>query len=755
MKKIKKTTKLNKKKLIVCLIIFVIIISIIIIFTKKAPIKIFNKNKQEEFVRFEYEKIDFKLNDDYSYTFDGLVKVNELNGIETVTYTKNGEEITLNCNGKNKVAIDYQVHEDEEYTFKIKPINQSERTETLKVERKVAGKDTYKEIDGVYVNTPFLEDFNTKYTRYLSKTSNDTLKPENWINKEEPQNWYSYKDKNWANIYVECEGVEIYYVWIPRYMYKLDEETQRSDVKFVDVYNNYKNADTGEELTCNELIEQGYQLPEAFNFGDKNATAISGYWVSKYQLSESSQFKLDYNMATSPNSIVVSNFKNNMDNTAIKFTYAINGEIKNTKSQLDDYTFSELTEDETYTVNITALNENDEIVGSMTKTVEPTEVNPPDLSGFDPDTTFYVYWDENGIEHNEIPISRSAPNEWYNYTYSNWANIVTRNNGLEIYYVWIPRYQYALKQTSQRSNVKFIIGTGTETTNGYQIPDAFWFDKNDDGIAQDDEQLTGYWASKYQLSIEESNAKISAELAASGNSIIVKDITGTALKTKDNEGNEIDANLKYEYYLNGDLVHNGTAYNEHYTYSGLNINTTYVINIIARDANTNKYVGAITKKVITKVANDPDLSSFKSNNGLKEKTYYCIYDENGNNIIEYKSINQDAPSNWYDYSESKWANIVVTDGNINGNQINDATSTAYFTWVPRYEYSIASSLQDWSNRDTSNARTDVIFVNGRDNATHNGYIIPDAFWFDKNDDGEKQDDEQLTGYWITKYQLTD
>ena len=37
------------------------------------------------------------------------------------------------------------------------------------------------------------------------------------------------------------------------------------------------------------------------------------------------------------------------------------------------------------------------------------------------------------IEHNEIPISKEAPEKWYNYTYSNWANIVTRTNGLESY----------------------------------------------------------------------------------------------------------------------------------------------------------------------------------------------------------------------------------------------------------------------------------------------------------------------------------
>ncbi len=217
-------------------------------------------------------------------------------------------------------------------------------------------------------------------------------------------------------------------------------------------------------------------------------------------------------------------------------------------------------------------------------------MNPPDLTGFDKDTTFYVYWDENGVEHNEIPISQDPPSQWYNYTYSEWANIVTRNDGMESYYVWIPRYQYSLDQTSERSNVQFILGTGTETLTGYQIPEAFTW--GDDG----EKQLTGYWMSKYQLSTEEATARINAEISAGGNVIRIGDITGTALTIEDGSGNSVPVSMKYEYYLNGNKVHDGTSATEKYSYTGLSLNTTYTVNIIARNASTNEYVGAITKK---------------------------------------------------------------------------------------------------------------------------------------------------------------
>ena len=747
-----KFKKIKNKKLLV--IIPIIIISLIILIPLINYITKINgeKKKAEELSEFYWESKMFTVNDDYSYTFLCLVTVQEVEGIDTITYQKDGKEVTVNGNGKQKIAIDFNAKESTDYEFKIKPIGKKEKIKILNQKRKFSGDGTYKLVNGVYVNTPFLDNFNQKYTRYLTPKDEQTLEPSNWIYDSEPDSWYDYNNQKWANVYVETEGVEAYYVWVPRYVYKLDQDTQRSDVKFVDVYNNYTDASSGQTTTFKELLEQGYQLPEAFTWGDNDATEISGYWISKYQLSELAQFNIDYNMTAGKTSIVVSNFTNNVSEKAASYTYALNGQIKNTSNTLEDYTFTGLTENESYIVNVTALDANGAIVGSMTKTLEPTEVNPPNLEGLDPDTTFYVYYDEDGTEHNEIPISKDAPSNWYNYTYSNWANIVVRNDGLETYYVWIPRYQYKLNQTSQRSDVKFILGTGTNTETGYQIPEAFWWDKNDDGKEDEGEQLTGYWITKYQLSREEKNARITAELSPASDCIHVKDITGTLLQTTSSDGTTEDVPLKYEYYLNGDLKHEGTSSTENYTYTGLNINTTYTVNIIARNSSTNAYVGAITKKVTTKAANDPDLTSFRSNKDLKARTYYVVYD--GDTISQYVPIEQGAPSNWYDYSQSRWANIVVTDGNVSGNTITDATTTSYFVWVPRYEYKILNSVNDWSNLDTSNARSDVKFLNGTDNNADDGYQIPEAFWWDKNDNGTEEDGEQLTGYWISKYQLS-
>ena len=143
-------------------------------------------------------------------------------------------------------------------------------------------------------------------------------------------------------------------------------------------------------------------------------------------------------------------------------------------------------------------------------------------------------------------------------------------------------------------------------------------------------------------------------------------------------------------------------------------------------------------------SNKPDLTGFNA-----DQTYYVLYDGDGNETIgdKVKNNGNNAPSNWYNYSESKWANIVVTDGTVSGGQITGATKTTYFTWIPRYEFKITSSQQ----AQPASARTEVRFLQGTSKDTDVGYQIPDAFWFDKDSNGTEDDGEQLTGYWVMKY----
>lgn len=720
--------KLNKKILLIIIVLMLLGSCVTTLTVHTVHQKRMNEIREKSL--FEYE-IKECLDDDLEI-YQILLKINSIYGIETIKYTdqNTGEEIQLKAHGKMSVAIDYVVKDRTNYEFKIALKDKEEQTENFYFEiPRIKG--NYTLVNGLYTNEPDLTGYVKENTRYLYPTSEDNLLPGNWITDDKPQNWYDYKNQKWANIYVETNGVESYFVWIPRYVYKKDNNNstsgnQRMDVKFVNTYNEYIDGETGKITEWKELQEQGYQLPEAFSWENSSdePLIIPGYWVSKYQLKDLGNYKIDYNLAASKEIFNLSNYTNNT--TASKYTYAINGQIVYESESLEDYSFINGTPDQDNTINVTALDENGNIIGSMTKKIKFIQVNPPDLTGFDKDTTFYVYWDKEGKEHNEIPISQEPPKGWYNYTYSEWANIVTRNDGLESYFVWIPRYQYALDQTSKRSNVDFILGDGPATRTGFQVPEAFsWGDNNE-------KQLTGYWVSKYQLKTEPYIPLIDAQITAGSNIIRIGNITGRILTTQDSTGTTVDVPLKYEYYINGTKVHEGRDATENYIYTGLEMNTTYTINIIARNYENNEYCGAITKKIKTIEPYAPDLTGFN-----KDETFYVIYNEDGTEK-ERISIKEDMPSNWYDYSERKWANIVTT---ANGTE-------SYFVWIPRYEYRI---LADRYNEALTNKRTDVNFIT-KDITNNNcttGYKVPEAFTWGDGDGN----DVELSGYWISKYQL--
>ena len=725
--------KINlKNKKLVLLIVMLVILAVVLGMTGTITKIIDNIRKAEKIQEMTYKiyKVDYN-------EADAVITFEDENGINTITY----EDNILYCNGNTKVAIDYKLKDLTTYNFKVKYTNNEEKDFTIEFEiPRIKGLYTLN--NGIYVNEPDISTgFVPEKTRYMYLNDDGNLVPGNWIVEDAPENWYDYKNQEWANIYVEDEGLDSYYVWIPRYCYKIDTENsitgnERMDIKFINVYNEYIDAETGEKTTWDKLQEQGYQIPEAFSWEaqyNENCafTIIPGYWMSKYQLSELESYIIDYAAIVDLTTIEVTDIKLNTTKTVATYMYSIDGKTVHTSATAENYTFTDVPEGNK-SINVTALDENGEIIGSMTKTFEVAEPNEPDLTGFDKDTTFYVYWDEDGNEHNEIPISMDPPSEWYNYTIANWANIVTRNDGVESYYVWIPRYQYKLNDVSERSYIKFIKGTSTDTDENYQIPEAFWWDNNGDGIQDEGEQLTGYWMSKYQLSSEESTPRINAEMSVGSSLIRINDITGTLITDAETNG----ISVKYEYYINGTKVHEGTSSTENYIYENLNMNTTYTINIIARNSTTNEYIGAVTKKIKTNAPYAPDVSSFD-----KDTTYYVIYDDEGNET-ERISIKETPPSNWYDYSAQKWANIVTT--------ANDTET--YFVWIPRYEYKI---LSDRTNLSTENRRIDVNFITTditNDNATA-GYKVPEAFWWDNNADGIEDENERLTGYWISKYQL--
>ena len=575
----------------------------------------------------------------------------------------------------------------------------------------------YELVKGIYLCTPVLnKGFVSEKTRYLEVNSQGNLTPGNWIQNNPSENWYDYSQSQWANILVENNGQEVYYTWIPRYCYKLDTSAQRSDVKFIDTDNNYMDEE-GNVTSWETLQAEGYKVPEAFTF---DGQTLPGYWAMKYTAGDiTTPSTINYDMSVSSGVISLKNITLNTTitsaNPITKYTVALNGKIVQTIENSDEISnigsqvikISNLKSGDN-TVNITGLNAGGEEVGSMTKVYSPAIANKPDLSGFNEETTFYVTYDENDNEHSTVPISQDMPQYWYEYGESRWANIVTRNNGLETYYTWIPRYEFILDKTNQRSTVKFLTGTAA-AESGYQVPEAFTFDG---------QELTGYWVMKYTAG-DATAPKFDTEVTATSSSIKTKGITGTA---------KADGQV-YKYYINGEYKGEKTSASDYFEFTGLSAKTKYTIQVEIRNSSTDEYLGSVVKQISTIDANKPDLTGFNA-----DCTYYVLYDDQGNETIgdKIKNDGSNMPNNWYDYSQSKWANIVVQ---ANG-------KTTYYTWIPRYEYMITAG----QSSQTSIGRTEVRFLSDTSEETDEGYKIPEAFTFDN---------KKLTGYWVMKYTAGD
>ncbi len=573
------TKNLSKKKIIIFAIILLIcIISIIMSVGTKIRKQII-KAEMEKKPLLEYEIKNKENNGKY----DILVKINSADGLETVKYIseKTKEEVEINCHNKMKIAIDYQVEDLHDYNFIIKKTEQEETTEVLHFEiPRIQG--TYSNINGIYSNEPDLTGYNKNYTKYLSVEDDGTLTNSNWISEEKPSNWYDYKNSKWANILVEENGQETYYTWIPRYCFKLDQEAERSDVKFIDIYNNYTD-EQGNVTNWETLEEEGYQVPEAFEFDNKY---IPGYWAMKYTAGERDTYTINYETTASKKQIFIRNIKIDTSEEIAKYVYAVNGNVIKESTTAEDINY-EISTENVNIVNVTAVNSAGEIIGSMTKECKQAKINEPELTGYNTETTFYVTYDENGNEHSTIPITQEKPEDWYDYGDSKWANIVTRNNGLETYYTWIPRYEFKLDQTSERSNVNFIEGTSTQASDGYQIPEAFTFDGK---------QLSGYWAMKYTAG-DEAAPTFDTEVAATSSSIKTKGITGT----------KVAEGQTYKYYLNGEYKGEKTSSNDWFEFTGLSSDTKYTVLVEIRNA-SDEYIGTVVKQISTIEANKPDLS---------------------------------------------------------------------------------------------------------------------------------------------------
>ena len=152
--------------------------------------------------------------------------------------------------------------------------------------------ETYDEEKGV--NAPQLKN-NMELVKY------DEANKE-WVT-DETNSEYSYEEQSgttendgtseWANAKVTIDGVDSYFVWIPRYAYKINSTNKTIDVKFIKNTGNIATDGTvckyADDPTLNTATD--YIIHPAFtanaDLGGGWDTELSGIWVGKYESARS------------------------------------------------------------------------------------------------------------------------------------------------------------------------------------------------------------------------------------------------------------------------------------------------------------------------------------------------------------------------------------------------------------------------------------------------------------------------------------
>ena len=137
-----------------------------------------------------------------------------------------------------------------------------------------------------------------------------------------------------------------------------------------------------------------------------------------------------------------------------------------------------------------------------------------------------------------------------------------------------------------------------------------------------------------------------------------------------------------------------------------------------------------------------------------------VYYDNGNWKIADKN-NGTSSKLWYNYNESKWANVVF----VNSNKYKDSKIgtiveyediIAYYVWIPRFKYKLwnaDNSITD--SYDAYNTGVDIMFESGVHSTgsgkcedlkcagKNNQYLTHPAF------------SDNLRGFWISKYEISE
>ena len=161
------------------------------------------------------------------------------------------------------------------------------------------------------INTPNTSKLPKETTKYITWNENNGVYSED-VSDKQVKEWYDYTTGKWANIKTTStdKSLEAYWVWIPRFAYRLPESSTPKTIEVVFVKNTGTEGVNGEKcyyatdtsITAGgtglyvdatefakgteEGKEQAWIVHPAFTFGDKQ---LSGIWVAKFEASNNNE----------------------------------------------------------------------------------------------------------------------------------------------------------------------------------------------------------------------------------------------------------------------------------------------------------------------------------------------------------------------------------------------------------------------------------------------------------------------------------
>ena len=422
------------------------------------------------------------------------------------------------------------------------------------------------EVDGISYYEPNLSGFileNTKLIYYndLGNSTEVTAKEyfdngKQRVIQKDGDNYelYNYKNQKWANILIENAGTSSYWVWIPRYSYNINLSENKTNVEFIsledvpkegyivhsDFSDNKKGIWTSKYEPIQKIEDQAsdfsYYIPDMTGFNKEN-TYIEIYDSTNNKFNETKLSSIDNLITFSRSSgwfdykkqvwanIKVVNPNNNLETWWVwipRYAYNITGNstsiifVDTNNNPLTggtlptNYTVHPAFEDGKKGIWVSKY----EPINNVEITSVSSNVNPPDLRGYNVDNTYIECYDESTNEFKEqtlrsvlskksvidektkiasvVDIDYSKINGmWYSYDKQIWANIkvVNPSNDLETWWVWIPRYAYNI--TGTQTNIIYLNSNG-EPINGGTLP------SNYISHPAFNESKEGIWTSKYE-----------------------------------------------------------------------------------------------------------------------------------------------------------------------------------------------------------------------------------------------------------------